>query len=203
VRVLSVDYRLAPEHPFPAAVEDVLVAYRWLLDQGCTPSHLVMGGESSGGGLALQALLCMRRDGIPLPCAAFFLSPATDWAGSDGESFAACAALDPLVSPSQCRFTATQYVGDHPRDAPLFRPAEMDLTGLPPMWIQVGDHEVLLSDAQRLAQNAEAAGVEVDFKVWPGLWHVFQGAARVVPEARDSIEELGQFVRKRLVDTSP
>jgi acetyl esterase/lipase len=203
VRVLSVDYRLAPEHPFPAAVEDTLVAYRWLLDQGCTPSHLILGGESSGGGLALQALLSMKRDGIPLPCAAFFLSPVTDWVGLEGESYATRAAVDPLVSPSQCRFTASRYLGDHPRDSPLLRPAEMDLAGLPPMWIQVGDHEVLLSDAQRLAQRAESAGVDVDLKVWPGLWHVFQAAARVVPEARDSIEELGCFVRKRLADGSP
>jgi monoterpene epsilon-lactone hydrolase len=202
VRALSVDYRLAPEHPFPAALEDALVAYRWLLDQGCTPSRLVLGGESSGGGLALQALLRMKRDGIPLPCAAFFLSPVTDWIGLDGESYETRAAMDPLVARSQCRFTASQYVGDQPRDAPLFRPAEMELAGLPPMWIQVGDHEVLLSDAKRLAQQATAAGVDVDFKVWPGLWHVFQGAARVVPEARDSIQELGRFVRERLADGS-
>jgi monoterpene epsilon-lactone hydrolase len=198
VRALSVDYRLAPEHPFPAALEDVVAAYLWLLDQGSTPAHLVLGGESSGGGLALQALLSMKRDGIPLPCAAFFLSPVTDWVGLDGESYATRAEVDPLVSPSQCRFTASQYLGDHPRDAPLLRPAEMDLDGLPPMWIQVGDHEVLLSDAQRLARRAESSGVDVDFKVWPGLWHVFQGAARVVPEARASIEELGRFVRERL-----
>jgi monoterpene epsilon-lactone hydrolase len=197
-RLLSLAYRLAPEHPFPAAVEDALSAYRWLLSHGQAPSRLVLGGESSGGGLALQALLSMKREGIRMPNAAFFLSPVTDWSGLDGESYTTRANLDPLVSLSQCQFTASQYVGDHPRDTPLFRPAEMDLTGLPPMWIQVGDHEVLLSDAQRLARRATEAGVEVDFKVWPGLWHVFQGAARLVPEGQESIEELGRFVRKHL-----
>jgi acetyl esterase/lipase len=198
VRAFSLDYRLAPEHPFPAAIEDTLEAYRWLLGQGYTPSRLVLGGESSGGGLALQALLSMQGEGLPLPRVAFFLSPVTDWSGLDGESYSTRATLDPLVSLAQCRFTASQYVGDHPPETPLLRPAEMDLTGLPPMWIQVGDHEVLLSDAERLAQRASDAGVPVDFKVWPGLWHVFQGAARLVPEAGESIAELGRFVREHL-----
>jgi len=198
VSVLSLDYRLVPEHAFPAAVEDARFAYQWLLSQGYSPSRLVLGGESSGGGLALQALLTMKEEGIPLPNAAFFLSPVTDWVGFDGESYVTRATADPLVTLSQCRFTASLYVGDHPVDTPLLRPTEMDLTGLPPMWIQVGDHEVLLSDAERLAHRAARAGVKVDFKVWPGLWHVFQGAARLVPEARDSIEELGRYVRKHL-----
>jgi monoterpene epsilon-lactone hydrolase len=198
VRVLSPDYRLAPEHPFPAAVEDALSAYRWLLGQGYPASRLVLGGESSGGGLALQALLTMKEEGIPLPVAAFFLSPVTDWTGLDGESYSTRAALDPLLNLAQCRFTASLYAGDAPGETPLLRPAEMDLTGLPPLWIQVGDHEVLLSDAERLAGRAAADGVEVDLKVWPGLWHVFQAAARFVPEGRDSIEELGQFVRGHL-----
>lgn len=198
VRVFSLDYRLAPEHPFPAAVEDTLVAYRWLLGQGYTPSDLFLGGESSGGGLALQALLAMKEEGISLPRAAFFLSPVTDWCRLDGESYTSRAPLDPMVSLLQCRFTASKYVGDHPRDAPLLQPTEMDLTGLPSMWIQVGDYEVLLSDAERLAQRASEAGIDVDYKVWPGLWHVFQATARLVPEGRESIQELGRFVGKHL-----
>ena len=199
VRALSLDYRLAPEHPFPAAIEDTLSAYQWLLDHGHAPSRLFLGGESSGGGLALHALISMKKRAIPLPKAVFFLSPMTDWSGLDGESYTTRANLDPFISRSQCQFTALQYVGDHPRDTPLFRPTEMDLAGLPPMWIQVGDQEVLLSDAERLAQRAGEAGVDVDFKAWPGLWHVFQGAAAFVPEGRDSIEELGRFVRKHLL----
>lgn len=199
VRVLSLDYRLSPEHPFPAPVQDAVSAYLWLLDQGYSRSRLVLGGESSGGGLALQALLTMREEGLPLPRAAFFLSPVTDWGGLDGASYTTRATLDPLLFLSQCQYTASQYVGENRRDTPLLRPTEMDLTGLPPLWIQVGDHEVLLSDAERLARRAADGGVDVDFKIWPGLWHVFQAAARLVPEARDSIEELGQFVRKHLV----
>lgn len=198
VAVLSLGYRLAPEHPFPAAIEDAVLAYRWLLGQGYSASRLVLGGESSGGGLALQALLEIKAAGVPLPVAAFFLSPVTDWVNLDGDSYTTRCALDPLLSVSQCRFTASLYVVDHPRETPLFRPTEMDLTGLPPMWIHVGDHEVLLSDAERLAQRATLAGVEVDFKVWPGLWHVFQSSARLVPEAKDSIRELGRFVREHL-----
>ena len=201
VRVLSLDYRLAPEHPFPAAVEDALLAYRWLLDRGYTPSSLFLGGESSGGGLALQTLLSMKNDGVPMPRAAFFLSPVTDWTELDGASFTTRAELDPLISLSQCRFTASLYVGENPGDNPLLRPTEMDLEGLPPMWIQVGDHEVLLSDSERLAQRAKDAGVDVEFKVWPGLWHVFQGAARFVPEGQNSIEELGRYLRNRLPET--
>ncbi|MGW8268033.1 MAG: alpha/beta hydrolase [Longimicrobiales bacterium] len=198
VRAFSLGFRLAPEHPFPTPLEDALEGYRWLLGQGYAPSRVVLGGESSGGGLALQALLSLKAEGLPLPAASFFLSPVTDWIGLDGESYATRAGLDPLVSPAQCRFTASQYVGDHPQDNPLLRPAEMDLGGLPPMWIQVGDHEVLLSDAERLARRASDAGVPVDLKVWPGLWHVFQAAARFVPEARESVAELGRFIRARL-----
>jgi len=198
VRAFSPEYRLSPQHPFPAAIEDVLAAYRWLQGEGYAPCRLGIGGESSGGGLALQALLAMKERGMELPRAAFFLSPVTDWSRLDGESYFTRAAKDPLLSLGQCRFTAAAYVGGNPRDTPLLSPAEMDLTGLPPMWIQVGDHEILLSDAQRLARRAAMAGVEVEFRVWPGLWHVFQTAARLVPEARASLEDLGRFLRKHL-----
>lgn len=129
VRALSPDYRLSPEHPFPAAILDVLSAYRWLQCQGYPPSNVVLGGES----------YTTRAD------------------------------KDPLLTPTQCRFTASLYVGDAPLDTPLLRPSEMDLSGLPPMWIHVGDHEILLSDAERLAHRAVDAGLDVEFKVWPGL----------------------------------
>ena len=199
VVVFSPDYRLSPEHPFPAAIHDVLSVYRWLRSQGYPPSRVILGGESSGGGLALQTLLTMKEQGIDLPRAGFFLSPVTDWIGFDGESYGTRAHEDPLLSLAQCRFTAGQYVGSGPADTRLLRPTEMDLSGLPPMWIQVGDHEILLSDAERLAQRAADAGIEVDFKVWSGLWHVFQTTARLVPEARESLEDLGRFIRKHLV----
>jgi len=195
--VLLPQYRLAPEHPFPAAVDDGTAAYRWLLERGSSPGSLFMGGDSSGGGLVLQTLLVLRDEGLPLPRAAFFLSPVTDWCQLDGESYTTHASLDPMVSPAQCRHTASLYAGSQAADSPLLRPAEMDLTGLPPMWIHVGDHEVLLSDAQRLADRASDAGVDVHFRVWPGMWHVFQAAARFVPEARESLEDLASFLRGR------
>ena len=198
VRVFSPEYRLAPEHPFPAALHDVLEVYRWLVDEVGSASRVIIGGESSGGGLALQALLAMKEEGQPLPAAAFFMSPVTDWVDFDGESYATRATVDPLLSLGQCRFTASLYVGENSKSTPLLRPLTMDLAGLPPMWIQAGDHELLLSDAERLARRAADAGVEVDFKVWPGMWHVFQAAARLVPEGRNSLADLGRFVGRHL-----
>jgi acetyl esterase/lipase len=198
VPVFSPEYRLAPEHPFPAAIEDALSVYQWLQDEGYPPSRVVIGGESSGGGLALQALLTMKQQRMELPRAAFFLSPVTGWSGLEGDSYSSRASKDPLLSAAQCRFTAAAYVGESPKKTPLLRPAEMDLAGLPPMWIHVGDHEILLSDSQRLAHRAEMSGVDVEFKVWPGLWHVFQTAARLVPEAKTSLEDLGRFIREHL-----
>lgn len=196
-RVLSLGYRLLPEFPFPAALDDAKTAYQWLLERGYAPNQLIIGGDSSGAGLALQTLISLRDEVVPLPHAGFFMSPITDWVEPGGESFATRAALDPLVRPAQCRQTSSMYVGSH-GDSPLLRPTETDLAGLPPLWIQVGDHEVLLSDAERLADRAARAGVEVHFKIWPGMWHVFQNAARYVPESRQSIEELGLFLRRRL-----
>jgi acetyl esterase/lipase len=195
---LSLDFRLAPEFPFPAAVEDAKTAYRWLLDRGYPPGRLGVGGDSSGAGLALQALIALRDDGVPMPAAAFLMSPVTDWVALDGESYESKARVDPLLSRAQCRHTADLYAGGHVDDAPLLRPGEMDLAGLPPLWIQVGECEVLLSDGERLAAKAAADGVEVDFERWPGMWHVFQAAARYVPEARESLEELATFLRDRL-----
>lgn len=196
--VLSLDYRLAPEFPFPAALDDARTAYRWLLGEGLRPRRLIIGGDSSGGGLALQTLLSLRDEEAPLPCAAFFVSPVTDWVELDGESYTTRAALDPMVSLAQCRHTASMYVGSHAWNSPLLRPAEMDLGGLPPLWIHVGDHEVLLSDSQRLADRAARAGVEVSFKIWPGMWHVFQAFVNRVPESREAIRRIGDFIRRQL-----
>ena len=196
--VFSLDYRLAPELPFPAALDDAKAAYRWMLGKGYPPARLVVGGDSSGAGLALQVLVSLRDEGAPLPAAGFFMSPVTDWVALDGESYAGKAAVDPMLSKAQCRHTADLYAGGRGNDAPLLRPAEMDLAGLPPLWIQVGECEVLLSDAERLAARAAEDGLEVDFKQWPGMWHVFQTAARHVPEGRESLEELAVFLREKL-----
>jgi monoterpene epsilon-lactone hydrolase len=197
-RVLSVDYRLAPEFPFPAALDDATSAYHWLREQGYASSALVIGGDSSGAGLAIQALLALRNEGVPMPCAGFLISPVTDWLDFTGDSFQTRAALDPLVTLTQTQHTSALYVGDRGGDDSLLCPTKTTLAGLPPLWIQVGDHEILLSGAQRLAERAAEDGVDVEFKIWPGMWHVFPAAARYVPEARKSLEELSAFLQKRL-----
>jgi acetyl esterase/lipase len=197
-RVLVIDYRLAPEHPFPAAVEDAVRAYRCLVEEGVPPEHMVIGGDSSGGGLTLQTLISLRDAASPLPRAAFFLSPQTDWVRFDGESFRTRASMDPLLTLGMCKFTASCYVGHNDLSTPLLSPANVDLWDLPPMLIHAGDREILLSDARRLAEGAREAGVDVTFKVWRGLWHAFHSSASVVPEARRAISELGMFVQEHL-----
>lgn len=197
-RFLVIDYRLAPEHPFPAALQDALRAYQWLLDQGYDARKLVIGGDSAGGGLALQALHSLRQRGDPLPCAAFFLSPYTDMVHFDGESYRTRHGLDPMLTLEICRLGGSKYVGDNDPQDPLLSPVRMDPTGLPPFCIHVGDLEVLLSDSTRLAERAQQAGVPVEIKVWEGLWHVFQTTYRWVPEARQSVRQVGAFVQAQL-----
>lgn len=193
-KLLLLDYRLAPEYPFPAAMLDALSAYRWLQDQGYTQQQLVIGGDSAGAGLALQTLITLRDEGSSLPAAAFFMSPQTDWVRFDGQSYVTRAHIDPMNIPEMCKFTAAYYVGDNDPETPLLYPAGIDLSGLPPLCIHVGDYEILLSDAIRLADRARASGVDVELKIWPAMWHVFQTLARFVPEARQSIDEIGRFV---------
>jgi acetyl esterase/lipase len=193
--VLVLDYRLAPEHPFPAAVDDTISAFRWLVKEGYSQSRIVIGGDSAGGGLTLQALLAMREEGVSLPAAAFFLSPLTDFVRFDGETYVSRAGIDPLLTEEICRFTASQYVGDSDPESPLLSPVSADLSDLPPLCIHVGDRDLLLSDSIRLAERARAFGVVVELKVWPGLWHVFQASARFVPEASRSLDEIGRFVK--------
>jgi monoterpene epsilon-lactone hydrolase len=195
--VLVPDYRLAPEHPFPAAVRDAIAAYRWLLDSGFTAERIAIGGDSAGGGLALQTLLSLQMEGIPGPAAAFLLSPVTDWVRLDGESYVTRAAVDPLNDPRMCRFTASCYIGGNDPETPLLSPMGMDLTGLPPLCIHVGEREIVLSDSERLAARARDCGVEVEFRIWGGMWHVFQTAAGFVPEARRSLAEIGRFCSGR------
>lgn len=196
MRYLVLDYRLSPEHPFPAAMQDTITAYHWLRDHGFTESNIVIGGDSAGGGLALQTLISLRDQESPLPAAAFLLSPPLDWVRFDGDSYRTRADVDPLISREMCILNGGHYVGDNAPETPLLYPIGMDLSGLPPLCVHVGDNEVLLSDSERLVERARAGGVEVEFKIWPGMWHVFQANARYVPESRQSLLEIGQFVRK-------
>ena len=197
-RVLLLDYRLAPEHPFPAAMQDAISAYGWLLDQGYTAERIAVGGDSAGGGLALQLLIALRDEGRTLPPAAFFLSPVTDWVRFDGESFSTRATSDPWITLDMCKFTSVLYVGPNDPATPLLYPTGMDLSGLPPMCIHVGEDEVLLSDSTRLAERARACQVPVELVVWPGLWHDFQMMASLVPEGQRSLDEIGRFVGQRI-----
>ena len=202
-RVLVLDYRLAPEHPFPAAMQDAMSAYQWLLDQGYADEQITIGGDSAGGGLTLQTLIALRDKGRTLPAAAFFLSPVTDWVHFDGESFSTRAKSDPWITLDMCKFTAAHYVGSSDPATPLLYPTDMNLAGLPPLCIHVGDDEVLLSDSVRLAERARACHVQVELVVWPRLWHVFQTMASLVTEAHQSLAAIGRFVSNQLERDSP
>jgi epsilon-lactone hydrolase len=200
LRALVLDYRLAPEHIFPAPVEDATAAYRWLLAQGIAPERAVIAGDSAGGGLTLAAALALRDAGDPLPAALVCISPWTDLAAT-GASVKTRAQLDPEIAADAIAPAGLRYVGPggDPR-APLASPLYADLRGLPPTLIQVGDHEVLLDDSTRLAERARAAGVAVTLEVWPEMWHVFEAMAGYLPEADRAIAQIGSFMRARLAE---
>jgi acetyl esterase/lipase len=195
LRALLLEYRLAPEHPFPAALEDAAAAYRWLLEQGIASQQIVIAGDSAGGGLTLATLLALRDAGDPLPAAAVCLSPLTDLACT-GESIQTRAKADPWLTPATA-LLARYYQGDHDPRSPLLSPLYGDLRGLPPLLIHVGSDEILLSDSTRLAERAQAAEVEVTLEIWPDMWHVWHIFTPYLPEAQRAIAAIGAFVRSR------
>jgi acetyl esterase/lipase len=196
-RVLSAGYRLAPEHPFPAAVHDALTAYRWLLARGTAARQIAIAGNSSGGGLALAALVALRDAGEPMPAAAAVISPWTDMEAA-GESRRTRAAADRMITPEGAEEAAGWYLaGQDPRH-PYASPVHADLHGLPPVLIHVGDAEILLDDSTRFAARARAAGVDVTLEVWdemPHCWHTFAG---FLPEADQAIECIGSWLQERI-----
>lgn len=196
-RVLLFDYRLAPEHPFPAAVEDAVRAYRWLIGEGFEPEDVAVGGDSAGGGLALATMVRLREQGIALPAAAVLLSPWVDLALT-GPSIRTLAGLAPSGSPRELAEAADLYLAATDPKEPLASPLYADLGGLPPLLVQVGDHELLLDDSTRLAEVAEAAGVAVTLEVWEEMWHVWHLSAAELPEGRRAIRRVGEFVRQRV-----
>jgi epsilon-lactone hydrolase len=196
-RVLNLDYRLAPEHPHPAAVEDAVAAYRWLLGTGLEPGRVVVGGDSAGGGLVVATLLVLRDGGDPLPAAGFCLSPWVDLECAGG-TFETKAGVDPMCTREGLTEMAAAYAGGHDLRHPLVSPLHADLTGVPPLLVQVGTAEALLDDSVRLAERARAAGVDVRLEAWDDLVHVFQAFAPMVPEAVEAIEGVGAFVHERL-----
>ena len=193
-RVLVIAYHLAPEFPFPAALEDALGAYRWLLGQGLPPENIAIAGDSAGGGLTLACALSLRDASEPLPAALVCLSPWTDLTFS-GETIRTLAGVDPLLKPGRLPIAA-YYTGSHDPAEALISPLFADLRGLPPLLIHVGSDEILLSDSTRLAEKARCAGVDVTLEIWKDMWHVFQVFAPYVPEAQESIDLIGAFVRR-------
>jgi monoterpene epsilon-lactone hydrolase len=192
-RALAVDYRLAPEYPFPAALQDCLAAYRWLLSNGTSARNIVIAGGSLGGNLALATLLSLRDAGDPLPAAAVCLSPITDLEGT-GESFTT--KEDPGAPAAFALSMARQYAGHQDMRSPLLSPHYGDLRGFPPLLIQVGEDEIVLSDAKRLADSARAAGVDVNLMIWPKMWHGWHLFVPYLPEALQAVRAIGTFIRE-------
>jgi len=194
-RVLGLDYRLAPEHTFPAPVEDSVAAYRWLLNEGYDPARIAVAGDSAGGGLTVAMMVQSRYLGLPMPGAAVCISPWVDMEGL-GESMETRAAADPMVGKENLMVSAKTYLGGSNPRAPLAAPLYADLRGLPPMLIQVGDAEVLLDDSTRLAGIAREAGVEVEMDVWDDMIHVWHLFAPILPEGKQAISQAGEFIKK-------
>jgi monoterpene epsilon-lactone hydrolase len=197
MRVLGLNYRLAPEHPFPAAVEDTVAAYRWLLHTGIEAARIVVAGDSAGAGLVLALTIALRDDGLPLPGAVVCLSPWVDLALT-GESMESKSAEDAVASREMLQTWSKLYLGDRDARSPLASPLYADLRGISPLLIQVGSAEVLLDDSTRLADRASAAGVKTTLEVWPEMIHVWQNFAAILPEGRQAIGHIGRFVRMHL-----
>ena len=192
-RVLVPDYRLAPENPFPAAHEDAVAAYRWLLSQGIAPQSIALAGDSCGGGLTVATLVAIRDAGLPLPVGAAVISP---WADLDvaGESAAPKTQHDPVLEVEGLKGMAGAYLGGTSPRTPSASPIYADLAGLPPLLIQVGSAEILLDDATRLAARAGAAGVKVRLDIWPEMFHVWHVYASVLDEGREALDEAAAFL---------
>jgi monoterpene epsilon-lactone hydrolase len=191
------DYRLAPEFPFPSALEDATACYRGLLAQGIAPSQIVIAGDSAGGGLAVALLLHLRDAGDPLPAAACLISAWLDCTLSDPE-MGQRQKLDPFLREKDLRLWIAHYCAEHSPKNPLISPLWADLHGLPPLLLEVGELEILLGDSLRMAEKAQAAGVEVTLKRWQGMIHVFPLFAGMVPEGKAAIAEMGAFLQKHL-----
>ncbi len=196
-RVLALDYRRAPENLFPAPIEDATAAYGWLLAEGTVPGHIALAGDSAGGGICAATLVALRDAGTALPAAAVLLSPWVDLEAR-GASYETRAELDPMVQRQLSLALAAAYLGaEGDRRHPLASPLYADLAGLPPLLIQVGDHETLLDDATSFAAKARAAGVDVTLEVWDEMIHDFQLFAAELPDAQRAIEGIGSFIRER------
>jgi acetyl esterase/lipase len=193
---LQVDYRLAPEHPYPAAVEDACTAYRYLVANGTAPEKITIMGDSAGGGLTIAAIVALRDAGDTGPGAAVCLSPWVDLEGT-GESVKSRADRDPLVDPEMLHGIAATYLGGQDPKSPTASPIHANLSGLPPVLIQVGEREILYSDSEALATKAKIAGADVTFEEWPEMIHVWHLFYPMLTEARDAIKRCGEFIQEK------
>ena len=197
LEVLLIDYRLAPEHPFPAAVEDATAAYRWLLAEGFAAERIVIAGDSAGGGLATALMVHLKTLELPLPGAAALISPWVDMTLLS-ESLLGNAESDVMLSPEAINRFATHYLNGQDPRSPLASPLYADLSGLPPVYVIVGSGEVLLNDAKSLDENLKAAGGRAELTVWPGMPHAFPVFSRLVPEGRQAIRDISSFLTAQL-----
>jgi acetyl esterase/lipase len=195
-RVLVIDYRLAPEHAFPAAVEDAAKAWRWLLQQGLAPSKLAIAGDSAGGGLTIATLVNLRDQKLALPACAVAISPWVDMDGV-GTSMTARSGQDPMVQKAGLKWMADMYLAGKDPKSPLAAPLHADLKGLPPVLVQVGTAETLLDDATRIAEKLHSAGCDVRLAIWPNMLHVFPFFAPILSEGRDGCIEIGNYIRAK------
>ncbi len=197
VRALLPDYALAPENPFPAGLNDCLTVYRGLLAAGVNASHIMIGGDSAGGGMSMATLVSLRDAGDALPFTAVLLSPWLDLTAS-GESMKTRASKDPWFRPDEMQAVGRKYSPEGELDNPLVSPVFAEASGLPPMLIQVGDHEILLSDSTRLRDNILATGGQATLQVWPEMWHVFQFFIRRMPESGRAIKDIAVYIRQQV-----
>lgn len=193
-KALAINYRLAPEYPFPAALDDTIMAYNWLLSNGVEPSQICIAGDSAGGGLAIASLIALREQGKPLPAGVFCFSPWLDLTLS-GDSVTKNMNLDPILSAAILQKYVNYYIGNHNADDPLISPLIGDLRGLPPIHIQTGRNEILLDDSIRFYEKALQSGVDVTLKIWDDMFHVFQ-LFSFFPETKESIKEVAAFVSR-------
>lgn len=194
-QVVMAEYRLAPEHPYPAALEDAFEVYEYLLAQRIDPERIVIAGDSAGGGLTVALLQYIKKQKRPMPAGAVCLSPWLDLSCSIS-TLSKELSQDPLISPERIKYFARHYAGNSDRTQPGLSPFFGDLDGLPPILIQVGEDEILLPECRLFSKRANQRGSQVELEVWPEMFHVWQFAARILPEARTAINKIGLFIRR-------
>lgn len=196
VQVLTINYRLAPEYRYPAANDDCLAAYKWLLKNGFSAENIILGGDSIGATLVLMTLLSLHEDNIQLPKAVFLLSPHADLLNLEGESYSSKREVDPMETIESINQIMAYYLGSIKEKPLILSPLRYDFKGFPSMFIQAGSDEIILSDSFRLSQHAKESEIDVTLEVWDGMWHVFQSMAFMLPEGQQAINNIGQFIKR-------